>query len=268
MKILEEAVQVLDPKKLEWLETRFWQQAELQGLTFQAEGKYWSGPQYCLRLDLRVHLGDSLGKMLVVSNGSTMWERFELGESSSGEIRRVDLTKILETLHNPNMIEQVRTEFFQNQSLGGVAPILRSIQKQMIVTGMHSRIWQGKNIVELTAIWSEDTTKSFYSPKVPWQNFLPRRCILFLDADPMSRWPHRLEWWGPAGTAAGDVLLLQVEFRDPKLNQPPPKEQWEGLFTLKPDKLPVADRTKNMIEDLKERRNQLVQERSRSGLQK
>ncbi|HEV3203376.1 MAG TPA: hypothetical protein VGY77_03285 [Gemmataceae bacterium] len=259
-KILEEAVRVLDRKNHDWLETIFWQQADLQGLTFQTEGKYLSGPNYRLRLDLKVYLGDSAGTMLVVSDGITMWERFQIGKSEKGEIRKMDLKKVLETVNSPNMIDQVRNEFFQKQSLAGVAPVLKNIQQQMIVTRMESMTWQGKKIVQLTLVWSEGTTKNFYSPKVPWQNFLPRQCVLNLDADPQSRWPHRLEWWGPAGTADGDALLFQVEYRNPKLNQPPPKEQWEGLFTFKTERMQVIDRTKIEIEHLINRRNQLAQQ--------
>jgi hypothetical protein len=259
-KILEEAVRVLDPKNHDWLETAFWQQADLQGLTFQADGKYLSGPNYRLRLDLKVHLGDSVGNMLVVSDGTTMWERFQMGKSDRGEVRKMDLKKVLETVNSPNMIDQVRNEFFQNQSLAGVAPVLKNIQQQMIVTRLESSTWQGKNIVQLTLVWSEGTTKSFYSPNVPWQSFLPRQCVLSLAADPKSRWPYRIEWWGPAGSADGDALLFQVEYRNPKLNQPPAKEQWEELFTFNTEKMQVIDRTKNEIEHLKNRRNQLAQQ--------
>ena len=41
-KLLAEAISRLDPKKLAWVQTTFWEQADLQGLMFQAEGSYLS----------------------------------------------------------------------------------------------------------------------------------------------------------------------------------------------------------------------------------
>ena len=70
-----------------------------------------------------------------------------------------------------------------------------------------------------------------------WPHSFPRQCRLFLDA--RTRWPHRLEWWGPAPPRKGDSLLLQMEFRNPRLGQP----LADAEFAFQPGRSKVTDLT-------------------------
>lgn len=259
-KILDTAVKVLDPKKLGWVETTLWQQANLQGLTFRAEGHYLAAPGNLLRLDLQVNLGDTQGKLLVVSNGSTWWERLQVGNSDQVDIKKMDLKTVLATLNSPNMPGQVRTEFFQRWSFTGVAPLLQAIHRQMTVTGQEQLSWKGRPVHKLTAVWSEASAKALVGPNSRWPDFLPRRCCLFLDAnvEEFHAWPRRIEWWGPATSALGETLLLQMEFRNPKLGKKLSDEQYAAQFQFNPGKAQVQDLTHRATEEAKNRRNQLA----------
>jgi len=60
----------------------------------------------------------------------------------------------------------------------------------------------------------------------------PRTCDLYLDA--ATHWPVRLEWWGAASPFDTPSLLLQMEFRDLKVNQPLSPEESVRLFSSSP----------------------------------
>ena len=230
--LLKQAIQELDPSKHPWLETAIWQQVDLQGLTFQAEGRYLTAPDHRVRLELQVRLGGTTGKLTVVSDGSTLWESTQIGHAEP-RVQPTDLTKALETMTRPPAKEQAGEAFLQARSLRGVAPLLQNIQAQMTVTRKERVQRHGQDLFKLTAVWSEDTAKMIVPPNAPWPTLLPRQCRLYLDPKP-PHWPHRLEWWGPIAPRSEDVLLLQMEFRHYKLDRELSKEQCAREFTFKP----------------------------------
>lgn len=262
-KVLDAAIQALDPKRLEWLETTLWQQVDLQGLTFQAEGSYLSGPNHRLCLDLQVRLGDTLGKLLVVSDGATLWERLQIGASDKIEVKKTDLRSLLNRDLFP---ERIQSEFIP---LAGVVPLLQNIRRQMTVTGQEKIQWRGRSVVKLTAAWSGDVAKAIVAGNSSWPNALPRKCCLYLDDGPtQTHWPHRVEWWGPVSSQAGDGLLLQMEFRNPKLAQEvalsdEQRKQYAARFRFSPGNLPVQDQTKQVLEQAKNRGKQLANQQGK-----
>ena len=66
-----------------------------------------------------------------------------------------------------------------------------------------------------------EIAKAISAPDRPWPAYLPRECAIYFE--PLGKekvpWPHRLEWWGPAPPKPGESLLLEIEFRNPKLNR-------------------------------------------------
>ena len=246
-KFLEKAAAALAPNKHPWVETTLWQQVDLQGLSFQVEGKYLSAPDNRIHLDLRVHLGNTLGRLEVVSDGTTLWEGTQIGKDQPPDVQKMALKKVLDL---PSVTEQVRADFLQRQSFAGVGPLLKNISQQMAVTGTEAQRWRNQEVVRLTAFWKEDVAQKLVAPKQPWPAFLPRKCYLCLGAqDP--HWPYRIEWWGPAGAAGGDALLLQMEFRNPRLDQPLPEERLQREFTFHPpDPARVRDLTAQVTQQL------------------
>jgi hypothetical protein len=61
-------------------------------------------------------------------------------------------------------------------------------------------------------------------------------------------WPYRLEWWGPSPSLGADTLLVQMEFRDPKLNEPVAQDQIAKVFQLNLGKEEVKDLTTEITE--------------------
>lgn len=241
-KILDDALLRLDRKRLEWVETILWQQMAVQGLTFQAEGIYLAGPNQRLHLNLKVQLGDNVGRMQIVCDGTTLWETMQAGSGERRLTRKMEVAKVLETLQNPD----VREAFFHSLSFAGVRPLVQSLQQRMTFTRHESTHWKNHAVHKLTASWSPKVLETIAPPdKQEWPAFLPRHCQLYLDAQ--TGWPHRLEWWGPTQTRADDVLILQVEFRNPKFDAMSP-ERCAKVFTFHPGPGEVADVTRETIQ--------------------
>jgi hypothetical protein len=257
-KVLTDALDQLDPKKVAWLETTIWQQADVQGLTFQTEGKYQSGPDHRLHLDLRVQLGDTLGQLGVVSDGKMVWEEMSAGKNTLRT--KLDISKVLEVLPGSGETERLRHDFLLSQSFFGVGPLLQTIKERMTVTQQEKVQRGGKDMIKLTAIWSDANP-----PSGQWPPYIARQCELFLgSAGPANTlWPYRLEWWGP--TRAGDGLLLQMEFRDPKLNQPLPADKVAQVFHFDPGKAEVVDKTKTMVDEYKMHLQQLAAQKQQAA---
>lgn len=257
-KVLHDAVQRLDWKKLGWVDTAFWQRADVQGLSFQAEGKYLSAPERRFRLDLRVRLGGTVGKLEVVSDGGTLWEGMKIG-SFPPRVSKLDLTKVLEELKGPAAdVDPLRDEFFQTQSFRGIAPLLSGIEQRMTVTGQEKVRRDGKDMTRLTAVWSQPLQAG-----MQWPAFLPRQCQLYLASAGSDNlpWPYRVEWWGPAAQPGSEALLYAMEFRDPKINQPLPNDQAARTFKYEPGTDKVEDQTEAYVQQYKMRLQQMAAEK-------
>lgn len=262
-KILEEALQA---KRLDWVQTTLWQQVDIQGLTFQAEGTYLSAPDNRLHLNLLVHVGDTTGKLETISDGATLWETMQVGDGERAITKKVSLKEVLDSLNKPEMAKEMRDEFLESQSFYGVVPLLQSIHQRMVVTKKEAANWHGFDVTLLTAEWTYDIVKSITQDgKQAWRPFLPRQCRLFLDAK--TRWPHRIEWIGPIAGKDQDGIILQMEFRDPKHEALSPEAcQREFSFATGKSKVPSdVDLTEKLKNALRDRNQQLTAQRSRTA---
>jgi hypothetical protein len=261
--VLSDAIRTLDIKVHPWVQAVLWQQVNAQGLMFQSHGRYLTGPNYQLHLDLQLQLADTTGSLRVISDGVTLWESVRLGKEEQPSIlKKTQLKEVLKTLHNPSMLEPIRTEFLQTQSFEGIGSLLQNIKKQMVVTQLDKVGWQDKDINKLTAYWSENMVKMMLAPSSAWPPLLPQKCCLYVEAkDPKLRgWPYRIEWWGPPPQNA---LLLQMEFRNPKLDHELSAKQCAALFQFDPGQLKFEDITKRLTQGLLQANQMTQQSRAR-----
>lgn len=225
---LGRVLEMLSSDRLRWVQTQLWQRVDVPPLTFQAEGIYQAGPEHRLRLDLKVRSGDTSSHLLMVSDGRTLWQARQLA-GGPATVTRMELRKVLEAIERPDAAA-MRASFYQDQFFAGPAPLLRSLQEQVTFTRMDRTRWHERDVLLLSGARSNNGAGAY-------PRHLPRQCRLFLDAQ--SLWPYRIEWWGPETKDAGDVLLSQMEFRDPVFNQPAADSQ----FAFQPGRVPVTDVT-------------------------
>jgi hypothetical protein len=246
---LQKAIEQLDPKKVGWLELTLWQHLASQGLAFQAEGNYLSGPDYHLRLNLKIRLAGMAGEMDVVSDGSVLWTVMAVA-GQPRTIAKWSLKDVQPVVNNANMIPQVREGFYQSQSFTGIVPVLDNLRQQMVLTKQEKIQWQGHDVFKLTGVWNAEIAKELApSPSSPWPILLPRECRVFLDAK--TYWPYRLEWWGPVTSGGPDILIMETEYRNPQIvnagDKPP--EKYARAFVFDPGKEKVIDKTKDLVDN-------------------
>jgi hypothetical protein len=247
------ALKQLDPSPRTCRETTLWQQMDAQGLMMQAQGKYLYGPGHHLRLDLKVACGDANGRMEIVCDGANFWRAVQLGDKDPKSITRMDWKKVQEALRQPDVALYIRDDFLQSLSFAGVRPLLEGLKQRMTFTKLEKVRWHGHDVVKLTAAWSADTVKTVLPPNQPgWPALLPRQCLVYLDAK--TGWPYRLEWWGPSPPHVADVLLLEMEYRNPREL---PKDQMARAFHFDPGSGQVSDQTSQTIQELTERARQM-----------
>lgn len=253
--ILDDAIQALDRSRLAWVETMIFQQMDVQGVLFRAEGIYLAGPDRRLHLNLKVHLGESIGKMKVVCDGKTVWEEVQLGEGDKRTVSKVDLVRLDDALRKDKAAPKALDEYLQGLCFAGVSPLLQSMRNSMVPTQRENVHWNGHDVIKLTAVWSADMVKSITpTEKQPWPAFVPKHCRLYLDEK--TRWPLRIEWWGPSPPRGGDALLLQMEFRNPKFAKMS-EERCARVFRYDAANADVLDRTDRTIKELAARAAQI-----------
>jgi hypothetical protein len=208
--VLGKAIDKVDPRKVGWIKTAIWEEVEAQGLNFQAEGHYLAGKGNQVKLDLVLQVGDAKGSLQVISDGQVMWEITQVG-SQPPDIAKTDLRKALQPLEKATVLKQ-RDLYLQSKSFAGLLPLLSALRKDIAFKEMKTMHWRGRDVILLSGPWSQPVTEA-----KQWPDYLPRQCRLYLDKE--TYWPHRVEWWGPADARNQDVLLMQLEFRNPERPQ-------------------------------------------------
>jgi hypothetical protein len=249
-KSLDKAIEMLDPGKVGWLETALWQEMQVQGLRFTVTGHFISGPGHRMRLDMKVDLGTSSSELSAVSDGTTVWDSLRLSEREK-TVAKWDLKTVEQLLTAPGTVPQIAEGFYSSRSFFGIWPLLQNLRKQMKVTKQEDLRWQNRDVYKLTAEWTPEISKNLTIQDRGWQPGIPRLCHLFLNKQ--SYWPERLEWWGPARLGGADVLLLQMEFRDPQITKSgaEPPERYKQAFVFVPPKgVTVKDMTKQVTDQI------------------
>jgi hypothetical protein len=252
--LLERAVARLRPERVPWVEAGIWQQVACEDFTYRAEGRYLAGPGRRLRLNLHVRLGRSRGELLAVSDGTTLWQSSTV-DGGSRLLVRVELARVLESLSGSAVGAVVREEFFQQQLVAGLAPLLHGLGARMVATRQEPLTWNGRDVVRVTLLCSPEAARALAPAGGPWPASVPRKCVVYLDA--ATLWPHRLEWWGPARPGEADTPVVQMEFRDPVLNRPLSEEECLREFSFDPGPDPVPDQTGEVTASVRARAQQL-----------
>jgi hypothetical protein len=230
--LLDSAIRALDPQRVPWMQLHLWQRVQLPQLVYQSEGLYRSGPGRRARLDLTVHVRGTEGRMLTVCDGTTFWQTEQVG-SAPRTAFKVELKEFASALGDPEKEPQAIDEFFQTQSFVGLLPMLNGLRKEVRFTRRDRVRYRGQRMIRLIGVAAR--------PAGP--EALLRQCRLFLDEQTL--WPCRVEWWGPAPRRGDDVVLMQMEFRNPQLHV------LEDAFTFDPGPEKVEDRTAEWVENAK-----------------
>jgi hypothetical protein len=246
---INQLVAQFDPKKIGWMETNYSLQSSIQGAVLHIEGRYLLGPDYRVRMDLALRIGKAKSDLLTVCDGTTLWNTVRIDGEHRGT-NRWDLKTVLAALNAPGSGPQSVEEFAKSQALLGLLPLLKSLKQNMVFTKQEP---DPKGGLKLTAVWSPDVTKSVAAPNTQWPLLVPRKAYAYVGTlEGKYLWPYRIEWWGPVVLRGDDVLLLEMQFRDPKILKPDDAaaKRLAQECSYDPGKDEVVDRTKAIIDQL------------------
>jgi hypothetical protein len=98
-------------------------------------------------------------------------------------------------------------------------------------------------------------TRGFNAANNSWPLLMPRKCYVFVGTlENKTLWPYRIEWWGPVLIRGDDVLLLEMEFREPRIVKADSNQAKAFLqeCTFSPGAAKVTDRTRERIDGIKQ----------------
>jgi hypothetical protein len=229
---LDRALAALDDARVGWLEAEVWQRVRVPGYAYEADGYYLKAPGGRFRLQVRTHVGDKAGGLLMVCDGEELWQATRAGDGPwKGPARpeRSETAALLEGLgaRVGKKAERVPTPV---AAPGGVAPLLRRLRERLLWAREEVTHHGGEEAVRLTGVWPAEEAESLAPAGSAWPACTPRQCRLTLDA--RSLWPRRIEWGGPVAPEGGDLLLAEIEFRNPVFNRPLPDDRCAREFTI------------------------------------
>jgi hypothetical protein len=243
---LDRALVAMSPERLGCVETKLWQKVTLPNLTYEADGRYLMGSQRRFRMELRTKQDAAESTRLTVSDGATLWEAKRVGRGEWSNVTKIELAPLLAELEGDGPKAQLRTEFLEGPRFGGVAPLLRNLRWHLNWVKTEKVERQGKARIRLIGVWTPDFVEYIRSEQ-EWPAGLPEQCRLELD--PLTLWPHRLEWWGPLEDGGADTLLAQIEFRDPVVHSTLSPERCAKEFSFQPGSAAVEDLTETIKAD-------------------
>jgi hypothetical protein len=246
-----DALARLYPERLPWLETAIWQQVSVHGLTYQSQGRYRSGPGQRLAVDLKTQIEGTEGTLHLASDGSTIWKAMRIGSGPWCSVTKVNLDQVLQALPASETLDHVREQYLRSQSFGGVRALLENLRDDMCWVRKERVRRAGREFIKLIGFSRAEKAAELGLGDAGWPAGMPRQCRLYLD--PSNLWPFRVEWWGPDPPRAGEVLLLQMEFRDPVFRSGPLSDRTAAEFRFDPGLVVVQDQTSEVAERLRNR---------------
>jgi hypothetical protein len=257
--LVDQALVRLAQPGFQWLRAGLWLRAQLPDLSFAGEGSYVRAPGQRFRVEMRTQLEGAsnrtngpLSTVLSVCDGRDLWTANGLAGQPWQNVKRLRLGEILDRPQGPASLPQVRSEFLTGPALRGIDVCLRSLQGHF--DWVRREEHGGDN--RLIGRWKAHVAQGIAPADKPWPEALPRYCVLTLRGDEL--WPARIEWWGPLAANGPDRLLVELEFRDPVINQPLADSEQNRLFAFHPGAAPVEDLTPRIHADLVNRAKQLT----------
>jgi hypothetical protein len=230
VQVLDQALARLDPKRIAWLHFNIWQKAQIARLAYESEGRYLAGPNKLFRLELTTRHGIAAVTSLSVSDGVTLWQGIQTGDGGWGDVASEKVGQVRHTFPVAGVLAPLRENHLHTQSLGGVVPLLESLKTSILLTRKETVRRRDHIFVKLTGTFAQDDPNRPASSDQSGPDGLLRRCCLYFESETL--WPHRLEWWGVDPDRPGESLLVQLELRDPILNQGLSAEECAREFSI------------------------------------
>jgi hypothetical protein len=226
---LDQAIAAFAPERVQWMETRVWQQVECEDFVYQACGRMVMASGDKMRFDVNLKVGQTVGKLRMVNDGAAMWRWMQAGgENAVTEWWGLPMQD--GTFKTPADVAEARVRLMDEHCFLGLVPILRKLRQGVQSAQLRRQRWNGHEVNVVSALWpvNDASLAAFPDPARP--RLLLQQCRIYLDAE--TSWPHRIEWWGGESPRQANRLVVQTEYRDPVFNRPPSPARCAAEFAF------------------------------------
>jgi hypothetical protein len=203
-------------KDVRWLNVAIWQRLHDHEVGYEAEAHLQLGPEHCARLESEVRVGGARCRTLVVSDGR-----------AAAEVQRAgDGPERVRGAYLPDRTNRAaRDRWLRDKGCSGPAPLLAELRAGVSNWRVDTGMRNGKSVVRLQGELDPSRLRAAVQTALS-----ARFCTLYLDA--ATLWPMRIEW--RTGAALSASLYLEMEFREPTLDQALSPEECARAFTYQP----------------------------------
>jgi hypothetical protein len=221
--LLDKLISAVAPERVQWLQMTVLQKMFEDNC--QSEGRFILGPGQRRRLEMKVRVNSVAGSnVFTVSDGQNICQA-RWTEGKQPRLKKIAL---------PDSDIAGRDRYLLEHGLGGLLPLLTQIREHLHEPIQQAGLCQQRKAIRLSGAWKTDEDR----PKNLPAHLRPSQCAVYLDAE--SFWPFRIEWIGCPRPGDRPVLLMQMDFRDPVINQPPSDAECASLFEFPFDCSPQA----------------------------
>ncbi len=197
-------------ERSEWLACDIRQKKGHGESPWSSEGTLQRGPKGCCRLEQSIRMGvANQGRMIVVSDGRTLARVFSTG----GPKPKIESWPMPDDLPTQNAV-------LANQGSGGPATVFAQVRARGSEWSAQPATLGDRPGLAITGSLAA----------VPTEEISPKNVRLFLDAETL--WLARAEWWSDHPDRGG-VRLYEVEFLNPRVNQPLSLDECGRVFSYR-----------------------------------
>jgi hypothetical protein len=216
-----------------------WQRVACDDFTYQADGRYLCAPGHRLRLDLKVLVGPTQGELQMISSGTAFRCSWRTDREASPAITTLPFACKTDGAGKALPLQEA-DRILADHGCPAVAPLLRTVRERLQEPRWKMSRWKEHDAIQVTGKWCSQSIPTAGNGTLPPAMAL-RACRLYVDA--RTLWPHRIEWWGSPAPDRPSVPLVEVEYRDPVLNQPLSAERCAHEFAFERFATEVTENT-------------------------
>jgi hypothetical protein len=220
--LLAKAMETLSAVRMRWLKTTIRQTMTDEESAFSAEGFLQRGPNHCARLEMQVVTDGVASRLLIVTDGEILAQERTI-QDHPPQIVSEKLPPECPSAEEENLS---REAYLAGKGCCGPVTLLEQLFPHLNEVKLQTGLLQGHPVIRLKGELQPGDYAPLAHTAIPVRN-----CYIYLDAKTL--WPRRIEWWGHAKFRSSRCVM-QIEFRDPVVNEELSVDECTRLFSYQP----------------------------------
>lgn len=180
--------------------------------TLEAKGKILRGQKLRLRLEFEIKTGDTVGKLLQVSNGDKLWTERRINKVTRLTVQ--DVREILDKAGVKATEVSPQNLVVAEMGLGGITALLASLERTMSFGKPEKVVIDGEELYRVDGGWNEQFTAQIKAnPQLAkgLPEYIPDAARVYFDRDDF---PRRIQYLKKQPKSNALRPLVTLDFRD------------------------------------------------------